>query len=59
MRGLTGTELVLACVKKALGLDLYCTLTAASSSELTVGVPLLAWRQGLMNRKNYCIELES
>jgi hypothetical protein len=38
--GLTGLKLVLACVKKALGLDLYAPFRQLI--ELTVGIPLLA-----------------
>jgi len=38
--GLTGPKLVLTCVKKALGLDLYAP--CRHLIELTVGVPLLA-----------------
>ena len=39
LKGLTGTELVLTCVKKALGVDLYAP--CRHLIELTVGVPLL------------------
>jgi hypothetical protein len=38
--GLTGPKLVLTCVKKALGLDLYAP--CRHLIELTVSVPLLA-----------------
>jgi hypothetical protein len=52
MRDLSGTKLVMTCVKKALGVDQYCTPPAASSSELTEGVTLLACNgMGLMKRK--------
>jgi hypothetical protein len=38
--GLTGPKLVLTCVKKALGVDLYAP--CRHLIELTMGVPLLA-----------------
>ncbi len=43
LRGLTGTELVLTCVKKGTGQWAWTyTPPAASSSELIMGAPLLA-----------------
>ena len=42
--GLPGPKLVLTCVKKALGVDLYAP--CRHLIELTVGVPLLA-RSGM------------
>jgi hypothetical protein len=52
MKDLSGTKLVQTCVKKALGMDLLSTPPAASSSELTEGVTLLACSgRGLVKRK--------
>jgi hypothetical protein len=47
-RGLTGPKLVLTCVKKALGVDLY--EPNASSSELARGGSGLMNEQFLLNR---------
>jgi hypothetical protein len=52
MKDLYGTKLLLACVKKALGMDLKSyTPPPASSPELAGGVTLLACSgKGLMKR---------
>ncbi len=48
--GLPGPKLVLTCVKKALGVDLYAP--CRHLIELTVGIPLLArGRRGLYEQK--------